>query len=110
MSRLRSVALVGVMCVTLMVCWTAVANAGPVSTGHSGWNWALPAPQGQSLSNVTFDGATGYAVGGFGPVMKSTDGGQAWTGLPSGTASDLSVVQELDPNTVIVGGGCALRE
>jgi photosystem II stability/assembly factor-like uncharacterized protein len=53
---------------------------------------------------------TGYAVGDFGTVLKSTDGGQTWSGLPSGTTSNLSIVQELDPDTVIVGGGCALRE
>src|SRR5208283_3452477 len=31
-------------------------------------------------------------------------------GLPSGTKSSLSLVQEVDPNTVIVGGGCTVRE
>jgi photosystem II stability/assembly factor-like uncharacterized protein len=110
MSGLRRMALVGMVCLLLTLCGAGAATAAPVSTGHSGWNWALPVPQGQNLSDVTFDGSTGYAVGDFGTVLKSTDGGQTWTGLPSGTVSDLSVVQELDPNTVIVGGGCALRE
>ena len=110
MSGLRTVALAGLVCLTLTLCGAAVAGAAPVSSGHSGWNWTLPTPQGQSLSAVTFDGATGYAVGNFGTVLQSADGGQTWSGLPSGTTSDLSIVQELDPNTVIVGGGCALRE
>jgi photosystem II stability/assembly factor-like uncharacterized protein len=110
MSGLRRLALAGTICLTLTLCGTAVAGAAPVSSGHSGWSWALPVPQGQSLSAVAFDGATGYATGDFGTVMKSTDGGQTWSGLPSGTTANLSLVQELDPNTVIVGGGCALRE
>ncbi len=110
MSGLRRAALAGTVCLMSIFGAAGAAAAAPVSTGHSGWNWALPAPQGQTLSAVTFDGATGYAVGGFGTVVKSTDGGQTWAGLPSGTVSDLSVVEELDPNTVIVGGGCALRE
>jgi photosystem II stability/assembly factor-like uncharacterized protein len=110
MNGLRSAALAGVLSMMLVCFGAATAAAAPVSSGHSGWNWGLPTPQGQSLNGVTFVGATGYAVGDFGTVVKSTDGGQTWSGLPSGTVSDLSVVQELDPNTVIVGGGCALRE
>jgi photosystem II stability/assembly factor-like uncharacterized protein len=110
MSGLRSLALAGTVCLTLALCGTDAAGAAPVSSGHSGWSWALPTPQGQTLSAVAFDGATGYAVGDFGTVMKSADGGQTWSGLPSGTTANLSILQELDPNTVIVGGGCALRE
>jgi photosystem II stability/assembly factor-like uncharacterized protein len=103
-------ALAGLVCVGLMTCWAAAASAAPVSSGHSGWSWALPTPQGQSLADVTFDGSTGYAVGDFGTVLTSTDGGQTWSGEPSGTTSNLSIVQELAPGTVVVGGGCALRE
>jgi photosystem II stability/assembly factor-like uncharacterized protein len=110
MSGLRRMALAGMVCVTLTLCGAGAAAAAPVSSGHSGWSWALPTPQGQNLSAVTFDGVTGYAVGNFGTVLQSADGGQTWSGLPSGTTSNLSIVQELDPNTVIVGGGCALGE
>jgi len=110
MSGLRRAALAAVVCLMLTGFGAAAAAAAPVSSGHSGWGWALPTPQGQNLSAVTFSGSTGYAVGDFGTVLQSTDGGQTWSGLPSGTTSNLSIVQELDPNTVIVGGGCALRE
>ncbi len=67
-------------------------------------------PQGEGLNAVAFDGATGFAVGNFGTVVGSTDGGATWTGLPSGTFQDLSVVQELSPSVVVVGGGCSVRE
>jgi photosystem II stability/assembly factor-like uncharacterized protein len=86
------------------------AGAAPVSVGHSGWEWGHPTPQGHTLSAVTFDGLTGYAVGSFGTAVKSTDGGQTWQGLPTGSFDSLGVVQELDPNTVIVGGGCTVAE
>ncbi len=33
-----------------------------------------------------------------------------WTGLRTGTLADLSVVQELGPDTLIVGGECAVQE
>jgi photosystem II stability/assembly factor-like uncharacterized protein len=67
-------------------------------------------PQGQGLKAVAFDGSTGYAVGDFGTVLTSGDGGATWSGLPSGTFQDLTVVQELSPSVVIVGGGCSVRE
>lgn len=86
------------------------AVAAPVSVGHSGWSWGAPSPQGEGLNAVAFDGATGFAVGDFGTVVSSADDGATWTGLPSGTFQDLSVVQELSPRVVIVGGGCAVRE
>lgn len=88
----------------------ADAATGPVSTGHSQWAWGSPTPQGQDLSAVAFDGNTGYAVGAFGTVLRSDDAGATWSGLPSGTVDDLSVVQELSPTTVVAGGGCSVEE
>jgi photosystem II stability/assembly factor-like uncharacterized protein len=89
---------------------TMSALAAPVSVGHSGWTWGDPTPQGENLNNVVFAGARGYAVGEFGSVLRSDDGGNTWIGLPSGTRNNLSLVQEVDPNTVVVGGGCTVRE
>ena len=93
-----------------MLVGMTCALATPVSVGHSGWTWGDPLPQGNTLNNVAFIGARGYAVGEFGTVLRSEDGGNSWSGLPTGTKSSLSLVQEVDPNTVIVGGGCTVRE
>jgi photosystem II stability/assembly factor-like uncharacterized protein len=86
------------------------AGATPVSVGSSGWLWGDPAPQGETLNRVAFQGARGYAVGEGGTVLRSDDGGQTWTGLASGTSSNLSLLQEVDPETIVVGGGCTVRE
>lgn len=102
--------LVGGMTLLLALAGAASAAAAPVSVGHSGWTWGSPTPQGNDLDAVTFQGATGYAVGKFGTALRSTDGGATWSGLPTGTFNELSLVQELDPNTVIVGGGCSVAE
>jgi photosystem II stability/assembly factor-like uncharacterized protein len=88
----------------------SLALAAPVSVGHSGWTWGDPSPQGENLRDVVFSGARGYAVGDFGTVLRSDDGGNTWIGLPSGTRNTLGLVQEVDPNTVVVGGGCTVRE
>jgi photosystem II stability/assembly factor-like uncharacterized protein len=89
---------------------TTTTTPAPVSTGHSGWTWGSPTPQGQDLTAVSFQGADGYAVGALGTVLRSEDGGQTWTGLPSGTTDQLDHVQELSPTTVIAGGGCTVLE
>jgi photosystem II stability/assembly factor-like uncharacterized protein len=105
----RSIALAALCTVGLVASASSVV-AAPVSTGHSGWAWGDPSPQGNTLTDVTFAGATGFAVGDRGTVLRSEDGGGTWVGLPSGTRNDLTQVQELDPATVIVGGGCTVRE
>jgi photosystem II stability/assembly factor-like uncharacterized protein len=89
---------------------TAAAGAAPVSVGTSGWTWGDPVPQGETLDSVAFQGARGYAAGEGGAVLRSDDGGASWTGLSSGSSSNLSLLQEVDPNTVVVGGGCTVRE
>ena len=86
------------------------ALAAPISVGHSGWTWGDPAPQGETLNDVVFDGSRGFAVGQLGTVLRSDNGGATWIGLPSGTTSPLSLAQVLDANTVIVGGECTVRE
>ncbi len=98
------------MCGLAFAAVSASALAAPVSVGHSGWGWGNPTPQGEGLNAVAFDGSTGFAVGDFGTVVGSGDGGATWTGLPSGTFQDLSMVQELSPSVVVVGGGCSVRE
>ena len=110
MRGIRRATLTSALTLGLALAGGATAVAAPTSVGHSGWTWGSPTPQGKDLNAVTFVGATGYAVGDFGTALRSTDGGATWTGLPTGTFQDLDVVQEIDPNTVIVGGGCAVDE
>ena len=88
----------------------ASALAGPVSVGLSGWFWGDPVPQGETLNRVVFQGARGYADGEDGTVLRSDDGGATWVGLASGSNANLTLLQEVDPGTVVVGGGCTVRE
>ncbi len=107
MSRSRTVlTLLAAAALTLM----GTASAGAlVSTGHSGWSWADPTPQGESIADLAFSGGTGYAVGGYGTLLRSADGGGTWTGLPSRTLQDLTRVGFAGPGGVVVSGACALR-
>jgi photosystem II stability/assembly factor-like uncharacterized protein len=105
MSRWSSAAAV-VACALAALPAAASAN---VQVGSSGWLWGNPLPQGNTLRAMTFSGATGYAVGDFGTLLKTTDAGDTWSGLPAGTFTNLTEVQTVDANTVVAGGGCVAR-
>ncbi|HEX8073728.1 MAG TPA: hypothetical protein VF545_01995 [Thermoleophilaceae bacterium] len=94
-------------------CMWALAAAGgapaAVSVAHSGWFWGNPLPQGKSLYDVAFTGDRGYAVGDFGTVLRTDDGGAAWSGLSTGITVDLRHVRAISPDSFVVAGGCALR-
>ena len=51
---------------------------------QSSWFWQNPLPQGNDLCSVCFiNGVTGWAVGGAGTILKTTNGGNNWTLQPS---------------------------
>jgi len=87
----------------------AAPAAANVQVGSSGWQWGNPLPQGNTLRAASFAGMTGYAAGDFGTLLKTTDGGSSWSGLRTGTFQGLTVVQAVDANTVVAGGGCVAR-
>ena len=91
-----------------MALLASTALAG-VSVGHSGWTWASPEPQGNDLSGIDFAGGRGYASGTLGTLLRTDDGGASWTGIATGLTQPLLRVRAIDANTVVIGGGCALR-
>src|ERR671931_2431783 len=80
-----------------------------VQVGSSGWQWGNPLPQGNAVRAMSFAGATGYAAGDFGTLLRTTDGGATWSGLLSGTFTDLTTVQAIDADSLFAGGGCVAR-
>lgn len=58
---------------------------------QNGWYWLSPLPQGNSLSNVSYiDSRKIYVSGSLGTLMKSTDGGNSFVVIPTGTRDNLS--------------------
>jgi photosystem II stability/assembly factor-like uncharacterized protein len=98
---------------TLAMLAVAVGVAGPahagVSTGHSGWRWSNPLPQGQAIRALQLEGSLGYAAGDFGTVLRTEDAGATWSGLASGVTVDLDHVAIIDENSVVVAGRCSVR-
>src|ERR1700727_119842 len=100
----------GTICTLGVLIGSSPALATPVGVGLSGWTWGNPTPQGNTLNDVVFSGARGFAVGDLDTVLRSDDGGRTWVGLPSGIFDEFSMVQEVDPDTVIIGGECSVGE
>ena len=89
-----------------LLCSASLCPAQP------GWTWQNPFPQGHRLQDMFFpDGQTGYAVGRFGSIIATTDGGAHWQALSSGTHAQLNGVAFSDAatGTVVGDGGTILR-
>jgi photosystem II stability/assembly factor-like uncharacterized protein len=108
MSRLRWGGAVAAVCALSVAALPGGAPAN-VQVGSSGWLWGNPLPQGNTLRAMAFSGPAGYAVGDFGTLLQTPDGGATWSGLPAGTFSNLTELQVLDANTLFAGGGCVAR-
>src|SRR3954453_18996013 len=104
--RRSSTALLAGLAVLLL---PAAAHAAPVSVAHAGWTWGSPLPQGDNLSSVAFQGQRGYAVGEFGTMLRTDDGGASWSGVSPGLGEDLDLVRMISPDSVVIAGGCPVR-
>ncbi|MEA2388648.1 MAG: hypothetical protein QOG41_1421, partial [Thermoleophilaceae bacterium] len=103
----KRVAVVTAMLIAV-TCVAAALSSAAVGTTHSGWIWGNPQPQGHTLRQVEFAGATGYAVGDFGTLLRTSDGGDEWGGIRTGTTVGLSKLRVIDASTLVTGGGCTL--
>ena len=83
--------LVAALAATALAAAPGAASAD-VQVGHTGWAWGNPTPQGNALEAVAFSGQRGVAVGEFGTIMRSEDGGLTWAGVESGTRELLTDV------------------
>src|SRR3954471_10783166 len=89
----------------------AAPASASVQVSQSGWQWGNPTPQGNTIRAMDFVAGRGYAIGDDGTALRTDDGGLTWSGLATGTSQDLTRVQAVTPDVVIVlgGGGCVVR-
>jgi photosystem II stability/assembly factor-like uncharacterized protein len=105
--KARFVALAALAAGALIPC-SGVASAA-VSSGHSGWSWGNPVPQGNDIQGLELIGNRGYAAGKFGTLLRTDDAGASWTGIATGITQDLARVRIIDSDSLVIAGGCALR-
>lgn len=68
-------------------------------TAQQNWFWQNPVPQGNTLRGVSFaDANNGTAVGNFGTIIHTANGGITWTNQTSGTEKYLYAVSFSDAN------------
>ncbi len=102
-------AFLGIFAALSLAC--ACSADAAVQVSQSGWQWGNPTPQGNTIRAMDFVQGRGYAIGDDGTALRTDDGGATWTGLATGTSLDLTRIQAVTPDTVIVlgGGGCVVR-
>ena len=78
---------------------------GQTAFTQQDWFWSNPKPQGNNLLAVQFlNENTGYAVGDFGTIIVTNDGGNTWSSQTSGTSYSLRAIHFLDQNNGYVVG------
>ncbi len=70
------------------------------SAAGSDWQWQNPTPQGNILRSVYFvDSNNGWAVGDYGTIVKTTNGGNPWFCQESNTSNHLNCCWFFDKET-----------
>ena len=91
----------------------ALASAGTASAaipaGNTGWSWANPLPQGNTLNSVAVSGGRAWAGGATGTLLRSDDLGATWTATRTGLLDDIRTIEAISPTSVVFAGRCALR-
>src|SRR3972149_3119304 len=72
------------------------------------WFWKNPLPQGNDIRALCAAGSILYAVGDFGTVIKSTNGGSNWFHLQTPTTANLHGVSFSDANNGAAVGDAGL--
>jgi photosystem II stability/assembly factor-like uncharacterized protein len=87
------------------------AAGAAVQVSQSGWQWGNPTPQGNTIRAMDFIAGRGYAIGDDGTALRTDDGGATWTGLATGTSQDLTRLQAVTPDVLVIlgGDGCVVR-
>ena len=72
------------------VALLAFLSLAPAPSSAEAWLWQNPLPQGNTLRNIDCPTSTTcFTVGLEGTLLVSTDGGDTWLILPSGTSENL---------------------
>jgi photosystem II stability/assembly factor-like uncharacterized protein len=67
---------------------------------QTGWYWQNPLPQGNDLLSISFlNQNTGYAVGNFGAMIKTTDKGESWRFIELVDSINYYQIKFLNSNT-----------
>src|SRR5574340_1112676 len=94
------------LCVALACSVVMISPPGVSEAMHSGeWHWLNPLPRGETLNAVDMvNESVSFAVGNFGCIIKTYDGGDSWIRKWPDTTNDLTAVSFINTSTGWVGG------
>lgn len=87
---------------------TGTASAA-IPAGNTGWSWANPLPQGNTLDRLEVSGGRIWTGGATGTLMHSDDNGASWVAVRTGLLDDVRTIEAISPTSVVFAGRCALR-
>ncbi|NOS83753.1 MAG: hypothetical protein HOP31_01330, partial [Ignavibacteria bacterium] len=80
-----------------------------IAYSQSSWQWLNPLPQGNTLTGIQYiNSNVGYAVGYYGTVLKTTNGGINWIKMNTGLTEYFNALSFIDENTGYVVGNSGL--
>jgi photosystem II stability/assembly factor-like uncharacterized protein len=84
-----------------------ISTGGIYATSNGGTTWGPQPTPANYLRSIAFgDANTGWAVGNFGKIVNTTNGGGSWAAQTSGVSAHLNAVAALDASFAwIVGDG-----
>ncbi len=86
------------------VCFIMLFMLFPL-TGTSQWTWLNPRYTSYKLNDVAFvDSLTGYIAGDHGTLMKTIDGGNDWSFLPTDLTLDLTCIFKVNSSVIYISG------
>ncbi len=100
--------LLAALLLTLALAYTGTAAAA-LPAGNTGWSWANPLPQGNTLDSVAVSGGRAWAGGATGTLLRSDDLGATWIATRTGLLDDIRTIEAISPTSVVFAGRCALR-
>jgi photosystem II stability/assembly factor-like uncharacterized protein len=95
--QVRRTLLVAITIFAIAAMCAPISALGQMPTGAAGWRWQRGTPQGNGLSAAHFVNSTrGWVVGGYGTIIRTTNGGKSWQHQSSGTVGSLIDVDFVD--------------
>lgn len=87
------------------ILFPSIFSINSYGNTSSSWQWVHPYPQGNSLRKVEFvNSNTGYLIGDFGTILKTTNGGVNWNVMFVGKKTYLNGISFINASTGIICG------
>jgi photosystem II stability/assembly factor-like uncharacterized protein len=108
MPRKSLASLIAAILLLVVLACAGTASAA-IPAGNTGWSWANPLPQGNTLESLEVSGGRIWAGGATGTLLHSDDNGSNWIAVRTGLLDDVRTIEAISPTSVVFAGSCALR-